>query len=88
MNEQICINTKLSFDTSHFHLACECNSQGSTRYDGSACFKKCCNDNGSCTCKMGYIGDKCNDCDERIQALENEVREIRTKMKVSQRSEK
>ena len=33
-------------------------------------------------------GKNCNDCDGRIQALEEEVREIRTKMEVSQRSEK
>ena len=53
------------------YLACECNSQGSIRHDGSPCYNKCCNDNGSCTCKKGYTGDKCNDCDEGYYEVDN-----------------
>ena len=45
-----------------YFLACECNSQGSTKEDGSPCFNKCCNDDGSCQCKTGYIGLNCNNC--------------------------
>ena len=46
----------------NIHLACECNSQGSTKEDGSPCFDKCCNDDGSCQCKRGYAGLDCNNC--------------------------
>ena len=42
---------------------CICNSIGSTKDDGSLCNHKCCNDDGSCTCIMGYVGDDCNTCD-------------------------
>ena len=34
------------------------------------------------------IGKNCNDCDGRIKALEEEVWGIKTKMEVSQKSEK
>ena len=46
------------------NLACECNSQGSTKDDGSLCYEKCCNDDKSCQCKKGYNGNYCNNCDE------------------------
>ena len=41
-----------------------CNSQGSTKEDGSPCLDKCCNDDGSCQCKMGYTGSNCNSCND------------------------
>ena len=44
-------------------LVCLCNSIGSTKSDGSSCNNKCCNDNGSCHCKLGYVGENCNKCD-------------------------
>ena len=42
---------------------CKCNSLGSTKNDGSPCFGKCCNDDNTCKCKIGYIGNDCNECD-------------------------
>ena len=42
---------------------CKCNSQGSTKNDGSPCFGKCCNDDNTCKCRIGYIGSDCNECD-------------------------
>ena len=45
------------------HLACICNSIGSTKSDDTACDNKCCNDDGSCKCSEGYSGDDCNICD-------------------------
>ena len=42
---------------------CSCNSLGSTKNDDSPCFGKCCNDDNSCKCRIGYIGSNCNQCD-------------------------
>ena len=44
-------------------LACICNSQGSTKTDDSMCDNKCCNEDGSCKCIVGYSGNDCNACD-------------------------
>ena len=35
----------------YFSADCECDQDGST--------KQQCDDNGKCTCKQGFIGDKC-----------------------------
>ena len=50
------------------NLACKCNSLGSTRNDDRPCFGKCCNDDGSCKCKIGYTGSQCNECDNGYYA--------------------
>ena len=45
------------------YLVCICNSEGSTKNDDSACDNKCCNDDGTCKCNIGYSGNDCNTCD-------------------------
>ena len=62
-NSYIQAHVKIGISNRLLFLACDCNSQGSTKDDGSTCFGKCCNDNGSCRCKLGYIGSDCNQCD-------------------------
>ena len=44
-------------------VVCTCNSFGSVKSDDSACNNKCCNDDGTCKCSIGYTGDDCNICD-------------------------
>ena len=44
-------------------VVCTCNSLGSVKSDDSACNNKCCNDDGTCKCSIGYTGDDCNICD-------------------------
>ena len=44
-------------------LECTCNRLGSTKSDDSACDNKCCNDDGTCKCTIGYSGNDCNSCD-------------------------
>ena len=41
-------------------LACDCNESGSNGIDSD-----CEDHTGKCTCKSGYTGKKCSQCDER-----------------------
>ena len=34
------------------------------KYDNSKCTDKCCNNDGTCTCKPGYNGNNCQNCTE------------------------
>ena len=52
-------------------LECTCNSIGAAKIDNSNCTKNCCNSNGSCTCKPGYIGMECQDCDNGYILLDD-----------------
>ena len=45
-----------------FFSVCTCNSKGSIKYDNSECTGKCCNNDGTCTCKPGYTGSNCQNC--------------------------
>ena len=46
-----------------FPIACICNSLGSTKADDSTCDDKCCDNDGTCKCTVGYSAIDCNTCD-------------------------
>ena len=45
-------------------LECTCNIAGTTKIDNTSCTEKvdCCNEDGTCTCKPGYTGKECENC--------------------------
>ena len=47
-----------------YFSACTCSSIGSVKSDYSECTDKCCNNDGTCTCRPGYTGSNCQDCQE------------------------
>ena len=49
------LNFHLLIDLLFFFSDCECDNKGSS---GLSCDDV----NGKCTCKLGYIGDKCDSC--------------------------
>ena len=54
MQGYVCLNNCfIVFNQSYPILECQCNPDGSTTLE--------CNDNGDCSCKDGYIGQKCDD---------------------------
>ena len=72
------ISTNLSYQLRNlinFIKECSCNVDGSLNSDGSKCTStdKCpCNTDGICTCKIGYTGDKCDECEASYFNLEKE----------------
>ena len=79
---QVIISTSISTNLSYqlrnlinFIKECSCNVDGSLNSDGSKCTStdKCpCNTDGICTCKIGYTGDKCDECEASYFNLEKE----------------
>ena len=61
-------------------LDCECYIDGSLKADGSICTSTdpCpCDLNGACTCGIGYMGNKCDECKSGYFDLDgNEVDSI------------
>ena len=51
---------------SYYVVDCPCNIDGSLKTDGSVCTyaDPCpCSSNGICTCRIGYTGDNCVECE-------------------------
>ena len=54
------------YPKSNYDVDCPCNIDGSLKNDNSVCTSTdpCpCDSNGVCTCRIGYTGDNCVDCE-------------------------